>query len=142
MQLRLTTSHRDEMAAEAMAKWPEECCGILIGTQHDDGWSVSQVVCVPNVWDGPRENRFMLDPLAYIREEKRAQADGQQVIGFFHSHPNGVAVPSPFDADLAWPDTAFAIVPIGDRQAGPLRCWCLPDGSSEFVEVEISITST
>ena len=82
----------------------------------------------------------MLDPLAYIREEKRAQADGHNIIGFFHSHPNGLAVPSEFDAELAWPDTAFAIVPILDRNTGPLRCWCLPDGEKEFVEVDVIVT--
>jgi proteasome lid subunit RPN8/RPN11 len=140
MELRLTPEQHRQIADHATATRPEECCGILVGTRDRHAWRVTRVVPVNNVWDGPRENRFMLDPLAYVKEEKRAQTEGHEVVGFFHSHPNGIAVPSAFDTELAWPDMAFAIVPIRDRHTGPLRCWCLPEDETEFVEVEVILT--
>ena len=103
-QLQLTDDLNQQIADQAAATYPEECCGILIGTHDADTWILRRVVPVENVWDGPRENRFMLDPLAYIREERRAQAHtrrrqargeerGAQEAGRAPAQPAGEASP-------------------------------------------------
>ena len=54
-----------------------------------------------------------------------ARVRGLALVGFWHSHPSGVARPSPADAAAAWPGSLHAIVtPDGAlrffrRQADP-----------------------
>ena len=43
-------------------------------------------------------NHFEIDPAALIAAHRAARAGGPQVLGYYHSHPNGRAEPSATDA--------------------------------------------
>jgi proteasome lid subunit RPN8/RPN11 len=47
---------------------------------------------------------FEIDPAALISTAKDVRSGGIPVLGFFHSHPNGMAAPSPTDVAQAEPD--------------------------------------
>jgi proteasome lid subunit RPN8/RPN11 len=47
---------------------------------------------------------FEIDPAALISTAKDMRSGGIPVLGFFHSHPNGMAEPSPTDVAQAEPD--------------------------------------
>ena len=74
----------DLMVAHAEKTFPKECCGVMLGA----GGVVRRAVPLPNVYTGPQEDFFVMDPLDLHRVDQEAQKDGQEVLGVFHSHPD------------------------------------------------------
>jgi len=94
----------EAMLQAARAALPEECCGLLIG----QGNRVTRLVPAANVHETPRRF-FTIDPAAQFAtlRELRAAGGGEDVIGHYHSHPDGPAEPSA--RDLAEANDAEAV---------------------------------
>lgn len=89
---------------------PLECCGLLLG----HGTHVATAQPAANVAADPARH-FELDPQALIDAHRQARADGPQVLGYYHSHPGGLARPSPTDqAQAAGDGMVWAIIGSGD----------------------------
>jgi proteasome lid subunit RPN8/RPN11 len=117
--------------------YPNECCGALIGR---DG-AVSTTLALPNTTEeGPRR-RFLVRPVDYRAAEERAAALGQELLGFYHSHPDHPARPSQYDLDHAWPSFSYIIVAVAAGEPGDLRSWRLREDRSQFDEEEVVFTS-
>jgi desampylase len=132
---------RDDIAlitAHATAAAPDECCGILLGKREGDEITVRQVAAVPNVFEGDRRSRYELDARTHLRVQREARAAGLGVLGFYHSHPAGPAVPSQADVERAWLGYAYLIVTLGDAEP-PARCWRLDRKAGRFIEVPMRI---
>ena len=113
--------------------YPHECCGALVGR----GGIVSATVALPNTTDeGPRR-RFLVRPSDYRLAEQRAAEIGGDLLGFYHSHPDHPARPSPYDLDHAWPTFAYVIVSVRSGAAGDMTVWWLKDDRSIFEEGEL-----
>jgi proteasome lid subunit RPN8/RPN11 len=118
--------------------YPNECCGALIGR---DG-VVRETVALPNMTEeGPRR-RFLVRPADYRAAEARASETGQQLLGFYHSHPDHPARPSQYDLDHAWPFFSYVIVSILDGKANDLRSWRLREDRSQFEEEPIDVSQS
>ena len=88
--------------------FPHECCGALVGR---DGVATA-VVALPNTTEeGPRR-RFLVRPSDYRMAERQASDLGEELLGFYHSHPDHPALPSQYDLDHAWPTFAYVIVAV------------------------------
>lgn len=95
---------------EARKALPDECCGILLGR---DG-AILEVRPAANVHPSPARH-FEIDPQALVDAHRAARAGGPDVIGYYHSHPNGLAAPSATDREMAAGDgRVWAIVAVGD----------------------------
>ena len=99
----------------------DEVCGLLLG---DHGRITAVQPCV-NVSSCPAR-RFELDPAALIAALRAARGGGPGLIGHYHSHPSGIAEPSPTDAAEAAPDGAIWII----AGAGVLAAWRAVAGGS------------
>ena len=84
------------MLAEADRAHPCECCGILLG----EGAAITAIVPAANVHASP-ESHFEIDPQALVDAHRNARSGGPQVLGYYHSHPNGLARPSATDEAMA-----------------------------------------
>jgi len=95
----------DRMMAAASAAAQSECCGVLLGRDS----LVEAAAELPNEAADPRST-FAIGAAA-LAEAARAHRP-LDVIGFFHSHPNGSLRPSRADLDHAtgWPGYFHAIV--------------------------------
>lgn len=123
----------DAINAHGHETYPNECCGALIG---GDG-IVSETLALPNTTEeGPRR-RFLVRPDDYRAAEVRARAAGQDLLGFYHSHPDHPARPSQYDLDHAWPSFSYVIVSIVNGTAADLRSWRLREDRSQFDEEAI-----
>lgn len=80
----------------ARRAFPEEACGILLG----EASSVTHFQETRNVHPSP-ETHFEIDPQALIAAHRAAREGGAQILGYFHSHPNGPAKPSKTDQESA-----------------------------------------
>lgn len=81
------------MVAHAVAAYPAECCGLLVG----QGEEVQAVEPAHNPYALLRADRFQIDPLDHVRIFEAARRAGQRIIGCYHSHPEGMARPSTID---------------------------------------------
>lgn len=85
-----------QIAAEARAAHPRECCGILLG----QGARITAAQAARNVHPRP-ETHFEIDPQALIDAHRAARTGGPQVLGYYHSHPAGDPRPSATDRAMA-----------------------------------------
>jgi hypothetical protein len=94
------------MVATCIRALPNEGCGLLLGTSEG---VVVDVVPSPNVADSAKV--YEIDPKVLLRTYRRADDEGLEVIGVFHSHTHSAAYPSPTDIRQA-PDPAWHYVLI------------------------------
>ena len=62
-------------------------------------------------------HRYLIAPDDLRQLEREVREAGQEVVGYYHSHPDHPAAPSAFDAEHAWPWYSYLIVRI-DRGRG------------------------
>lgn len=93
MGTRISRSLLDRLRAEAAAAPDREVCGLLFGSDK----AIEGVASVSNISAFP-QNSFELDPQTLFQAIKAERAGGPHIIGYYHSHPNGVAEPSARDA--------------------------------------------
>ena len=87
--------------------------------------------------DENRHNRYLIPPEVILRTEREARADGLDVVGYYHSHPDHPSRPSDFDRDHAWPGYSYLIVSVREGRARDERSWRLSDDRSRFDEEPI-----
>lgn len=119
MNIVISRDKAAQLYAEAAKAWPEECCGLLYGRAN----RIERIVPTSNVAAMPHRH-FEIDPVALIaahKVERKAaeqgsagQTDTQRLIGFYHSHPDGLCAPSAEDARQAAPDGRIWLIVAGD----------------------------
>ncbi len=115
--------------------YPHECCGALIGR----GRRVLEALALPNATEESARRRFRVRPSDYLAAERRANALGADLLGFYHSHPDHPARPSAYDLDHAWPVFAYVIVAVADGRPGTMTSWRLREDRSAFDEEPIAV---
>ncbi len=141
MKVRLTPEVLRQVQDHGQQTYPEECGGLLLGHQHQGVRSISSLVRLENQRSESRHNRVELSPLDYARGEREAARQGLGVWGFYHSHPDHLAVPSQYDLDQAgFVDWSYLIVPVAQGKAGPPRSYRLAEDRSRFEEETIEVT--
>ena len=113
----------DEIERHGREAYPEECVGALIGTVAADGAvrTVERLFPIDNRSDENRKRRYLVSPLDYLAAERAADATGQTLLGFYHSHPEHPARPSATDLDLAQPNFVYVIVSVRRQEGAPPR---------------------
>lgn len=121
------------MRAHGEAAYPNEACGALVGTGNGttEAWRVVRAEPAPNEFDGGHRNRYLVSPAFQAQAEQRALADGLDVIGFYHSHPDHLAQPSEYDRAHAWPGYAYRVYAVHAGRALEGNTFTLdaPDGT-------------
>ena len=103
----LSSAPRAAIAAHVAADYPLEACGLLLGRRNGEDLVISEAVASANLAEDPA-HRFEVDPGLRLRLQKAARQGAGQVLGHYHSHPDGPARPSETDragiheADLLW----------------------------------------
>jgi proteasome lid subunit RPN8/RPN11 len=125
-QVTLSPEARDGLRRRAGRGYPQEDCGLLLGRREAGRVEVRRALRVRNrAGTGERTRRYRIDPADYLRCERRAQAAGLDVVGIWHSHPDGEAAPSRTDARLAWARWCYLVAAVDRRGVRELRAWTL-----------------
>jgi len=106
--LRIEKRAWDTMVSHAEKTFPKECCGVMVGS---DG-TVQEAVTLPNVYTGPQEDFFVMDPKDLNRVDQEARQRGLDVLGIFHSHPNCDAYFSKRDLEHSCPWYSYVVLSI------------------------------
>jgi proteasome lid subunit RPN8/RPN11 len=124
--VKISAELREQMRAMGERAYPNEGCGIFLGTFGDQvevvevrqGTNLREAGVETNLPEekDDREHsardRYVLDPRDIMRAEKDARQRGLEVVGFWHTHPDHPARPSQYDADHAWSDYVYLIMAI------------------------------
>ncbi len=122
----------------ARETFPEECCGFLLGPPTEPRKVVS-LRRATNVVESNRGRRYVIDPREQLALSKELLGTGQDILGYYHSHPNHPAEPSEFDRSHAWPWWSYLILSIVDREPADLRAWVLDEATNAFRADELRI---
>ncbi|GAA0671837.1 proteasome lid subunit RPN8/RPN11 [Sphingomonas insulae] len=123
-----------QILEEAAASPAVEICGLLLG----EGDRITRALPCRNVATDPAR-RFEIDPAALIAAHRAARGGGPRIVGHYHSHPGGVAVPSARDAAEAAADGTLWLIAAG----GVLRGWrAVADGPVEGRFVRIALAKS
>ena len=126
------------MRAHGERDYPYECCGLMLGRFHDGRKQVLEIYPISNAREEEaKRNRFLIRPEELMRGEKHARDQGLDVVGFYHSHPDDVAVPSQYDLEHAWPTYSYIVMAVEQGSAVDLRSWEMESDRSRFNQEEI-----
>ena len=127
------------MMQAAEAAYPQECCGLLIGRQGDDGdFIASQTAPSPNVAKGDHKDSFEVDPQVRF-DMMRNLGDGpEKIIGHYHSPPPHTGDPSATDFEMAFePEMVWLIVAVDNGLAQRPRAHIVDMAAGCFREIEL-----
>jgi proteasome lid subunit RPN8/RPN11 len=112
MTLALPRAYIDEMVAHAQEDAPNECCGIIAGS---DG-AATKLYRAINAEASPY--RYSVDAKDLLRIHNDADAHDWDFLAIYHSHTHTEAYPSPTDVRLAagWPDAYYILVSLMDAE--------------------------
>lgn len=126
--LRLVRSELDRLHAHAVEGYPHEVVGILAG---DRGASrVARVLPLVNERADSAHNRYRVSGLALLRAEEGLVAEGFDILGYYHSHPDHPAQYSAYDRDHAWPNMSYVITSVREGAIADTLSWRLVEDRS------------
>jgi len=117
--IRIPPSHYAALRLHGEETYPHECCGVLLGTMTDDGARVvTSIARAGNTrTDSPR-NRYNIDPKELVRIQREGRERGEDIIGFYHSHPDHPTQWSQTDlAEAHWFGCSYVITSVEKGKA-------------------------
>jgi len=124
--------------------YPHECCGVLLGRFQDDGAKVvTRVERCENTREDSPHNRYHINPKELIRVQRQGRERGEDIVGFYHSHPDHPAQWSSTDlAEAHWFGCSYVITSVEKGKAAVTNSFELMGGdevdklfSAEPVEI-------
>jgi proteasome lid subunit RPN8/RPN11 len=112
--LKLSESNYVSLRQHGEETYPHECCGVLLGRFDEDG--AKTVLCVARCGntraDSPH-NRYNIDARDLIRIQHEGRERGEDIVGFYHSHPDHPAQWSSTDlAEAHWFGCSYVITSV------------------------------
>ncbi len=116
--LKLGKSHYDSIRAHGEETYPHECCGVLLGRMDGDERVATSVARAGNTRTDSAHNRYNIDPKDLIRIQREGRERGEDIIGFYHSHPDHAARWSSTDlAEAHWFGCSYVITSVEKGKA-------------------------
>jgi proteasome lid subunit RPN8/RPN11 len=128
----LPHSVRARLVRWARAGYPRETCGLLVGSSDATTTRVIAATRARNLDRERAHERFELDPRDLLATDRAARAEGRDIVGVWHSHPDHSAEPSDLDRRAAWNGWSYLIVAVTTCGASEMRSWRL--AHDRFVE--------
>lgn len=143
--VRLSKALRDQLFRLVVESLPFECCGLLLGRRDGCVIDIESIVPAANVSAGDRRVSFEVNPQTLLDtiENERISGDshratcgfGQreytpQLVGIYHSHPNGRTSLSTFDLESAWPGLVQLVIVASPNSECALFAWYKRNPSS------------
>jgi proteasome lid subunit RPN8/RPN11 len=116
--LRIGRKEYDALRRHGEETYPHECCGVLLGRMDRDERIVTSTTRAGNTRTDSAHNRYNIDPKDLIRIQREGRGRGEDIIGFYHSHPDHPARWSPTDhAEAHWLGCSYVITSVEKGKA-------------------------
>ena len=144
--LKLPQSVYAEIRRHGEETYPHECCGVLLGHMHmeDNGARAvtSAIRCGNTRTDSP-QNRYHIDPKELVRIQRQGRERSEDIVGFYHSHPDHPAHWSQTDlAEAHWIGCSYVITSVEKGKAAVTNSFELTgsdESDKKFVIEKIEI---
>ena len=134
-EIRLSAQHWRILQTEAERLAPQEACGLLWGTYQAGCFDVAEVRPVDNVLQSP--TRYRMNPGQQIQVFLEMEERDLQLVGIYHSHPQGPEHPSETDIlEAYYPQAVYIILSPGYR-AWQARGFLIREKQVSKVNIEV-----
>jgi len=135
--IRLGANLRQQIQHQARAALPRECCGLIEGGW--EGETVSATLLHPTRNTASEADQFEIDPETHFSVLRAARARNTDIVGCYHSHPNGGAMPSARDlANVGEEGFVWLIFDLTQRSDGKLSAFIVSGGKLVPIAFEAS----
>ncbi|PWV99648.1 proteasome lid subunit RPN8/RPN11 [Paenibacillus cellulosilyticus] len=132
----LSANAYTELLARCRSELPNEACGLLIGSNTNHA-IIDGVLPIKNVHPNPR-SAFAFEPAAWISAMYQLQVNKQHLVGYYHSHPRSIPIPSTSDSAGSPPQAGAITLIVSFFTHEPvIRAYWKP--SDEWLPVELCI---
>jgi proteasome lid subunit RPN8/RPN11 len=131
--VRIAKSLLDEIIAHAREDVPNECCGMVSGSNGE----AMRVHRARNAEASPF--RYTIHPQDQFRITMEIEDRGEEIAAIYHSHTKSPAEPSQTDINLAqnWPDPVYLICSLADPETPDVRGFAIRDGGVQEVDLHV-----
>ncbi|NLY94783.1 MAG: hypothetical protein GXY23_12230 [Myxococcales bacterium] len=153
--LQIRASVLEELEAEALARYPSEACGFVLGPASEPSLLDEAVIEVneadkyhaldPETFPRTSRTYFKLNEMRAARRFREGEESGRPVKVIFHSHCDAGAYFSEEDAytfasegQLMWP-CAFIVVSVMDGKVADRKLWVHIPGTNDFRESTLTV---
>ena len=140
MTLHISQSVLKELCRHAVGELPDECCGILMGRRSGGDGTVHRAVPAENIAESDRRNSYQIDWETLFAALRSARLEGTEIIGFYHSHPDGSITPSQRDRESVWIGCSHVIVSLTDGGCRAITSCQLPYARAPFQQEPILVS--
>ena len=121
------------------SSYPNECCGVMIGTSEEGGRNklVHAFRICKNLNTERSRDRYTTDPLDMLKVEREFANGPFDIIGIYHSHPDHPSRPSKTDTDAAFAGYSYVIVSVEKGSVASAQSWVLNESERKFYEEPI-----
>ena len=134
--IRISQKFIDQMIEHSTDEDPNECCGILAGTNGD----ISKLYKIRNA--SPSPYRYVMDPQEMLTSIQDADENGIDLVAFYHSHTHSPAYPSETDTRMAvesgWVDFCYVLISLEDEDKPVVQFYVI-DSNGEVLDEETQI---
>jgi proteasome lid subunit RPN8/RPN11 len=141
--LKIGKAQFDSLRRHGEETYPHECCGVLLGRIEDGARVVTSVARCGNTRDDSPQNRYNIDPKELIRIQREGRERGEDIVGFYHSHPDHPARWSPTDfAEAHWYGCSYVITSVTTGKAEVTNSFELTgidESEKKFLDEEVHL---
>ena len=138
--LKLSRQIENEIRQAGADAYPNECCGIMFGSEDGDDHVVKSLRPIVNAREsGEQYHRFLITAEDMMQAELEARRLGLEIVGFYHSHPDHPAQPSDYDRDHALPFYSYIILRVAQGRPELMTSWQLRLSREAFDSEELEI---
>ncbi|HEX7288529.1 MAG TPA: M67 family metallopeptidase [Candidatus Angelobacter sp.] len=124
--LKISKADYDLIRWEAERSYPHECCGIILGTVAGSHRAVTLTLTCDNASTNSPNNRYSINPERVIAALKLARSRAENIVGFYHSHPDHPPRYSETDLlEAHWFDCSYVITSVEHGRAAATRSYLL-----------------
>jgi proteasome lid subunit RPN8/RPN11 len=132
----------ERIQADGERRYPEECCGLLVGQRLADGSvHVAEAHASANLADHGKERLFEIDPALRFRVQRALAGTALSIVGHYHSHPDRAAEPSARDRARAFePQLVWLITAVVAGRATETAAFLVAETGAERLDLVVRET--
>jgi proteasome lid subunit RPN8/RPN11 len=140
--VRIREEHLRAIEDHARRGYPDEVCGVLVGDRGAEV-IIEAVIPVANQEREAPRVRYQIAPEDLLRIQRESRALRQDIVGFYHSHPDHPARPSETDRRIAAEGLSDGVVHIvvsadGAGSTVP-SAWVFRDAAQAFEDEPLAV---
>jgi proteasome lid subunit RPN8/RPN11 len=144
--LKLGRKEYEALRQHGEETYPHECCGVLLGQMREDERVVISIARAGNTRTDSAHNRYNIDPKELVRIQREGRERGEDIVCFYHSHPDHPACWSATDlAEAHWFGCSYVITSVEKGKAAITNSFELAgsdEGDKKLLDETIEVAQT